>query len=809
MRRALAWLPGKPRLVGPNSGFSHRQVFTRLLTIFLIVATFSVLSSHTSSASASGASQFSGVVVDANGVAQAGVTISLTDAASDVFTTTTASDGSFSLTVDSAPYQLSVSDEAGPGAQSYDLDATVDLSSASLTDQTLTLPFVPLTVVVSDSSGNPISGASVQANLNCDSVGSLQLSPAVTLSSGSTSGQVTALTDNSGSTTFSALPCAADPQGYSFDASASGFNSRQVAQSGPVTSATTFPITLFQPGETETFAGVIQDQNGDPVAGVQVSLSECFPSSCPGGGSAVTASDGSFSLTASPYAYYTLSLVGSSPDGTSSFSLEASISLLTNTTGQVITLPFEPFSVQVNDSSGSPVAGATLSTPLIQGDYPACYSTSFSIMPGVTASTNGSAPYGFTATTNAAGTATVSFLPCQNLHSMVILVQPPANSGLAEQDVTGPTSISAPTTVSVTLASLSGTLVDSSGQPLDAQVVSIENISGTQIAQTSTGASGTFALTVPPGTYEVETSGTLGDPTTYSVTVPGVNLTSGQQGTFELPTEEVTISVTGPGGAAVDGATVRLNCVATAFPLLGGTASGSECATEVTGALGESQLEILPAGEAELTVTPPPNSGLSTTTTTFDPSNGLTVNVELEQTTIPQITSSSSVPGTVGKSVSFTVTTTGTPTATLTETGALPKGLHFSANTNGTATISGIPTIVGSSSITITAKNSVGSVTQTLTFSVNQSPTITSSPGASATVGKFFTFSVTTTGTPTATLTETGALPNGVLFNANAKGAATVSGAPAAGTAGSYPITLTATNAAGSINQSFVLVVTQ
>ena len=119
------------------------------------------MSSHTSSASASGASQFSGVVVDANGVAQAGVTISLTDAASDVFTTTTASDGSFSLTVDSAPYQLSVSDEAGPGAQSYDLDATVDLSSASLTDQTLTLPFVPLTVVVSDSSGNPISGASV------------------------------------------------------------------------------------------------------------------------------------------------------------------------------------------------------------------------------------------------------------------------------------------------------------------------------------------------------------------------------------------------------------------------------------------------------------------------------------------------------------------------------------------------------------------------------------------------------------------------------------------------------------------------
>ena len=49
-------------------------------------------------------------------------------------------------------------------------------------------------------------------------------------------------------------------------------------------------------------------------------------------------------------------------------------------------------------------------------------------------------------------------------------------------------------------------------------------------------------------------------------------------------------------------------------------------------------------------------------------------------------------------------------------------------------------------------------------------------------------------GFPTATaITETGALPSGVTFTDNGDGTATLAGTPAAGTAGSYPITITAT----------------
>ena len=53
---------------------------------------------------------------------------------------------------------------------------------------------------------------------------------------------------------------------------------------------------------------------------------------------------------------------------------------------------------------------------------------------------------------------------------------------------------------------------------------------------------------------------------------------------------------------------------------------------------------------------------------------------------------------------------------------------------------------------------------------------------------------MTTTGFPTATLSETGALPTGVTFVDNGNGTATLAGTPAAGTGGTYPLTITAAN---------------
>src|SRR6202790_635393 len=182
--------------------------------------------------------------------------------------------------------------------------------------------------------------------------------------------------------------------------------------------------------------------------------------------------------------------------------------------------------------------------------------------------------------------------------------------------------------------------------------------------------------------------------------------------------------------------------------------------------------------------------------------------------TAPAITSVNNTTFTIGTAGSFTVTTTGAPTPTLTETGALPSRVTIKHNVNGTATLGGTPATGSASSypITITVSNGVGSpANQSFTLTVNQAPAITSANTTTFTVGSTAgSFTVTTTGAPTPTLTETGALPSGVTFVNNGNGTATLGGTPATGSGGTYVLTLTASNGVGTAaSQSFTLKVNQ
>jgi hypothetical protein len=167
----------------------------------------------------------------------------------------------------------------------------------------------------------------------------------------------------------------------------------------------------------------------------------------------------------------------------------------------------------------------------------------------------------------------------------------------------------------------------------------------------------------------------------------------------------------------------------------------------------------------------------------------------------PAITSANSVTATVGKAVSFQATASGSPAPTFTENGALPKGVTLSS----TGLLSGTPAAGtgGSYTITITATNPVGSVQQSFILRVDQAPAITSANAATAIVGKSFSFEFTGSGYPAPTFTESGALPKGVTLSSTGL----LSGTPAAGTSGSYTITITVTNTAGSVQQSFKLTV--
>ena len=91
-------------------------------------------------------------------------------------------------------------------------------------------------------------------------------------------------------------------------------------------------------------------------------------------------------------------------------------------------------------------------------------------------------------------------------------------------------------------------------------------------------------------------------------------------------------------------------------------------------------------------------------------------------------------------------------------------------------------------------------------FALGVAPAITSASSFSVGSGRYNSFTVTATGSPTPVLNLYGALPPGLTFQANNDGTATISGTPPAGTSGTYQVTLTATNAAGTATQTIQLV---
>jgi PKD repeat protein len=193
----------------------------------------------------------------------------------------------------------------------------------------------------------------------------------------------------------------------------------------------------------------------------------------------------------------------------------------------------------------------------------------------------------------------------------------------------------------------------------------------------------------------------------------------------------------------------------------------------------------------------------------------LTVKTDSTKVPVPAFTSAATATATAGKAFTFTVTTTGSPTTTystsVTHTGTLPSGLSFNNLGNGTATISGTPTAAsgGTYALTLTAKNSAGTTTQSFVLTVQAGPTITSAATAAATDGSAFNFTVKTSGSPAPALSETGALPSGVTFTDNGNGTATLAGTPGLDQGGVYKLTVTAANTFGSATQSFTLTVDQ
>ena len=158
----------------------------------------------------------------------------------------------------------------------------------------------------------------------------------------------------------------------------------------------------------------------------------------------------------------------------------------------------------------------------------------------------------------------------------------------------------------------------------------------------------------------------------------------------------------------------------------------------------------------------------------------------------PNFTSAAIATFQTGIAGSFNVTASGVPSPTFSVTsGSLPGGVSLASD----GTLSGTPNAGtgGQHSVTITAANGVSPpATQGFTLTVNQPPAL---PLGGATlafpVGEAGAFTSTASGFPVPTVTlVAGALPFGVTLSTDG----TFSGTPAAGTAGTYFVTIKASN---------------
>jgi Putative Ig domain/FG-GAP-like repeat/FG-GAP repeat len=168
----------------------------------------------------------------------------------------------------------------------------------------------------------------------------------------------------------------------------------------------------------------------------------------------------------------------------------------------------------------------------------------------------------------------------------------------------------------------------------------------------------------------------------------------------------------------------------------------------------------------------------------------------------------------IGTPQTFTVSTSGgSGPITLALAPSLPPGLMFTDRGNGSAIIAGTPGAGSAGQYPLTLSATAGSgasATQNFRLFVSEIPAITSADHTTFTVGAPGHFLITTAGYNVPTISVSGALPIGVGLSNEIINTITISGTPASGTAGVYPLTITVTDILGvipSATQNFTLTV--
>lgn len=349
--------------------------------------------------------------------------------------------------------------------------------------------------------------------------------------------------------------------------------------------------------------------------------------------------------------------------------------------------------------------------------------------------------------------------------------------------------------ITVSVSPLEAIIVEGSTQQFTVTLTGTSNTQVTWSVDGSAGGSATAGQINSEGLYTAPP--VPPSPNVVTVTAASVeNPARTGSASVSIVNPSPTVSSISPSAATTGGGDLTLSV------------EGTDFAPQSTVLFGSTSLATVYGGPTRLTALVPA-SGLTSfgtfpvTVTTPSPGGGTSASVTFTVNQAPAITSADSTTFTASTAGSFQVTATGFPTPTFNQSGALPSGVTFNAIT-GVLAGSPIANTGGIYGITFTASNGVGGDSvQAFTLTVNQAPAILSGSNTTFMAGTAGSFTVTATGYPTPTVSESGPLPPGVVFNASAH---TLSGTAASG--GIYPISFRASNGVGTdATQNFLLTV--
>ncbi len=448
----------------------------------------------------------------------------------------------------------------------------------------------------------------------------------------------------------------------------------------------------------------------------------------------------------------------------------------------------------LTESQAPVITSAATATSIVGSAFSFTVRTSGAPAPAITES--GALPAGVSFTDNGDGTATIAGTPAAGSGGSYKILLTATNPAGGVSGAFTLTNAQAPAIVSPSTATFTATLAGS-------YTVATTGYPAATITETGTLPAGLSFHDNGDGTGAISGTAAAGTEGSYPVTLSATNA-SGSTATLPL-----TITVQAPAAPVITSGSIAFFTAGQAGAAAVTTTGAPVPAITETGAL-PGGLSFHDNGNGTALI-----SGTAATTgtagLTVKASNGLSPNATQAYTVIvgraPSFSSANSATATLGSAFSFTVKAGGYPAPSWGESG-LPPGVSFTDNGNGTATLSGTPTTPGTYAMPLMATNAYGSAQQTLTVTVQQAPAITSGKTVNLTVGAPGSFSVRTTGSPVASITESGALPSGVSFTDNGDGTATLAGTPASGTSGSYPLTITAANGVSpDASQGFALTV--